>query len=274
MRTLSLSVLLLSLVFATPTPALDLAAFVPVLRAADISAPEFDACGCKSSQPNCTTANQWSTGWPAINLVGATSGGQGDEWLTCYRPVGPPTLFSGTMTVDTDLCISRNNGTKGGGATVFYNPVTGRGLYLGIHDGGSSDRYTLGIMKPGLNGNNKLDEVKTLKIQNTLDIHAGSDDVERTGVHHIDPRWYRLTATYTVTGGDALAIVAKIYDRDTCPLCPMDLTSPLGSQLGPTFSWSGSLAALGLSDTGEACLGGFAITSTQATSFGNITITQ
>ena len=131
-----------------------------------------------------------------LNLTGSV-GAAGDMWITMLNAPDdqPPPTFS-CVSIDATVTIRKFDNRKAVGFVANYDPVTRKGLFLGLYDAGNSDGLTLSTFN-GATGQ-LLTTVKTLFL--------GAKILENTGYFlelDICNDGTTLTATGTVKNGTA-----------------------------------------------------------------------
>ena len=132
-----------------------------------------------------------------LNLTGST-GAAGDIWITMLNAPDdqPPPTFS-CVSIDATVTIHRFDNRKAVGFVANYDPVTQKGLFLGLYDAGNSDGLTLSTFS-GATGQ-LLATVKTLSLGAKIQENVGyflELDICNDGT--------TLTATGTVKNGTAV----------------------------------------------------------------------
>jgi len=192
------------------------------------------------------------TGHIAMNLTGS-AGARGDTWLTVFDAAAEdtaPTVFSGNVNLSADVLIHRKNNRKGAGLLVLYNEAPGKkGLALIVYDGGNTDTLVLATVDQAGKLSAPLKQI-SLARGITLD------------------HWYRLSMDMHVTG-PTVTVTGVVFRH----AAGADPNSPLGSQVGPTLTFSGPRPA-GVDDTGEVGIIASAFSATVDSSVANFKVAQ
>lgn len=177
----------------------------------------------------------------ALNMTG-TSSHTSNVWLAVEDGA-----HSGSMVLAVDIGIWRNNEIKGAGVAWGWNGSTGLAVFA--LDSKSDDRFELAKIE-----NDRSEALESLHIGDALPIHATRADILRTGIHHIDPIWFRVEADITADD-TSFSVVARIFSHTD----PTDPSTDLAAQVGPTLTFGpATFADVGVSSSGQIGVAGHA----------------
>jgi hypothetical protein len=174
------------------------------------------------------------TGNTALNFsLNAGSGGASAITLYDTNPTNAtPTLFSGGITLSTDVLIGDWHDVNEPGLVAYFNEGPGQGgIALLLYQYHNTDSLLL----------QKVDQSGILI--------GGAGNLASVGLPNgsiNEADWYRLVLTGAVAG-NTLQVTGQVFNHTH----NNDPNSSLGSQIGSNLVYTGSLSTLGISSTGE-----------------------
>jgi hypothetical protein len=196
----------------------------------------------------------------ALNFT-ATVGASGGSGITLYDTTphdgsaATQTLFTGSIKLSADILFANGNNIKDVGVLSLFNEGSGqKGLALLLREAGSTDRARLSLVTQDdvTSGTSPLASVPA----------SGSNSAIALN------NWYRLTMDLVIVG-DAFSVTGMVFPHTT----PTNPASSLGAAISAlTLTYSGSLAAQGLSATGQVGLAADYVSTSVNASVTNFTV--